>query len=610
MDTTMTSDTKPSASAPRAKSGLLGFLQRMRVSTKLTLVVVTILIAVVAVVYTMFLYKFRVSMEHALVEKASAFTALAESAEDHTASLIRTGAIDIDTLLSEASEAIAGGRSYHETRCYQAIPVVAGWTAAENAAEREGLSFRVTSLHTRKPDSHPAPGSFRAQLLRDLEAQVQSGGPDGIGRIDRDNNCFIYMRAIRYDDSWSILNRNGLQNGAREAAGYTLFGFDMQNLRRGEMFGAYELEMPLSIVDDQVASFVIEGLIVETPIVIGAIALFIFLLRVTMTKPLNRLTDVARQIASTKDLRQRVALNQRDEIGMVANSFDELVASLQEVVSEVVQASQSVAASSTEIAASAEEMASTLGAQEMSASQVAAAIAEMSSSVGEVASQGGEAATSAQQSGQRASSGGDIVRRTVGEMSLINDEVGLAANEVNELSAKATSIGEIIEVINDIADQTNLLALNAAIEAARAGEHGRGFAVVADEVRKLAERTQQATEEVGSSIRAIQDGTTTTVQRIQKCTERVSTGTELAQQAGVALEEIVSSASEVERLIQSISAATQQQAGASEEVTTSMENISSGTRETSMAAKQAAEAAAALSAESERLRSIVSAFTV
>jgi|GEM_PF-1138069 len=594
----------------RNRGGLVGIFRRTKVSTKLTVVVVGILVTVVTVVYSLFLYKFKQSMEYAMVEKASAFTALAEEAENHTASLIRLGLIDIDAMLDEASAAISGGAHYNTTRCYQAIPVVAGWTAAEQAAEREGLAFRVTSFNTNKPDSEPRPGSFRAQLLRDLEAQVASGGADSISRIDSKGNAFVYMRAIKYNDSWSVLRGSRSENGSRESAGYQMFGFNMQNLRQGEMFGAYELEMPLSIVDDQVAAFVIEGLIVEIPIVAGAIGLFIFLLRIAMSKPLNRLAEVAREIATTKNLRRRVALNREDEIGMVANSFDDLVASLQSVVSEVVQTSQSVAASSTEIAASAEEMAQTLTTQEMSASQVAAAIAEMSSSVAEVASQGGEAAASAQQSGQRATGGGEIVQRTVSEMALINDEVASAASEVNELSAKATNIGEVLEVINAIADQTNLLALNAAIEAARAGEHGRGFAVVADEVRKLAERTQQATLEVASSISAIQDGTRTTVERIQRCTERVSAGTGLAQEAGAALQEIVDSASEVERLIQSISAATTQQAGASEEVTSSMENISSGTRETSMAAKQAAEAAASLSSESERLRALVSAFTV
>jgi methyl-accepting chemotaxis protein len=589
-------------------------LANMKVQTKLTFLLTTMLVVVVGVLYGVFAKGYRSSMEQAMAEKAAAFTAVADESKNHASRIIRSGALDTETLLAEVAQTLEKGGHYTDTRFYDAIPVVAGWTAAQAAAEREHLTFRVPAFEARNPDNEPEPGSFRAKLLRDLQSVVESGGEEWIGRINPESNTYTYMRAIRLDESCMICHGDPAEYDARDDNGAydgkDILGFAMEGWKPGDMHGAYEIEMPLSVVDAQVAGFLGDGLMIIGPVVVVSVLVFVHLMRVAMGKPLAHLVSIAREVAATKNLTKRVGMDRRDEIGVVADSFDELVGSLQGVVSEVASTAQSVAASSAEIAASAEQMAGSLNQQEGSASQVAAAVAQMSASVAEVASQSGEAARSAEESGQKATDGGEVVRSTLTEMSLIEKEVSQAAEQVDALTAKAASIGAVLEVINGIADQTNLLALNAAIEAARAGEHGRGFAVVADEVRKLAERTQQATMEVAGSIQAIQEGTRSTVEGIQRCTERVGHGSTLASNAGTALEQIVLSAEAVERVIGQISAATQQQAAASEEVTRSMETISVGTRESSMSASQAAQAAASLSAESERLRSLVADFTV
>jgi len=319
-------------------------------------------------------------------------------------------------------------------------------------------------------------------------------------------------------------------------------------------------------------------------------------------------TERAQAIANADLSAQQLPITSGDEIGQLAGAVNDMSRSLHSMVKSVSETSQGVAAAATQIAASAEQMAGTLKHQEDSASQVAAAVAEMSASIAEVADKSGGAAQSAQSAGSQANQGGDVVTKTVNEMVEIKQEVNAAAAQVGELAAKADSIGQVLSVISDIADQTNLLALNAAIEAARAGEHGRGFAVVADEVRKLAERTQQATQEVARSVNAIQEGTKGAVEKIQGCTERVGRGSELAKNAGEALKQIVSGSNDVRVAIESISAAAQQQSTASEEVSRSMEQIRSGTRESSEAAQQASQAASALSQQSERLREIVNRF--
>jgi methyl-accepting chemotaxis protein len=315
-------------------------------------------------------------------------------------------------------------------------------------------------------------------------------------------------------------------------------------------------------------------------------------------------------IRTSNDLTRRVPADGGDEVAQIASGVNALLESLHAVVKQVSTSAQSVAAASTQIAASAEEMAAGLSRQEQQTSQVSAAVEELSQSVNEVARKGSDAAKGAKASRDDAGQGGEVVGKTVEEMRAIAAEVSESARAINELGKKSEQIGAIINVINDIADQTNLLALNAAIEAARAGEHGRGFAVVADEVRKLAERTTTATEEVARSIREIQADTGTAVKKIESGSARVSTGVDLARSAGQALDRIVGSSSSMASMIEAIAAAAEQQSAASEEIARSVEQINAVTRESNQGASQAAQAAASLSEQSESLRSIVSRFKI
>ncbi len=277
-------------------------------------------------------------------------------------------------------------------------------------------------------------------------------------------------------------------------------------------------------------------------------------------------------------------------------------------VKQVVATIQEVSGAATELAASSEQMAAGMKEQSQQVTQISSAIEEMSASVVEVARKSGEAAQNANESGQVAEEGGAIVGQTVEGMKAINEAVSSSAVSVQELGKRGEQIGQIIEVINDIADQTNLLALNAAIEAARAGEHGRGFAVVADEVRKLADRTTKATEEIAGSIKAIQVETTDAVERMTTGTEQVKRGVELATGAGVSLQQIVDSAKDVATMIQSIAAAAEEQSAASEQVSRNVESISAVTRQSAEGATQAAAAATQLSSKAEQLRRLVGQF--
>ncbi|MCA9298154.1 MAG: methyl-accepting chemotaxis protein [Phycisphaerales bacterium] len=344
--------------------------------------------------------------------------------------------------------------------------------------------------------------------------------------------------------------------------------------------------------------------------VIGLVSIFgAWIFVRNLVRPIHKIVEGTAEV-SKGNLTIRLEEGRGDELGDLARATNRLTASLASMISDIKDASSQVAAASTQIAASAEEMAVGLKTQEGQTQDIARSIDELHSTVGDVANQSTTASNAVDESGKEAQEGGNVVRSTIEQIEGIAAQVNESAQAVTALGHKGNQIGEIIQVINDIAEQTNLLALNAAIEAARAGEHGRGFAVVADEVRKLAERTTQATDEVAKSIREIQEETGRAVSQIEAGTERVGRGVELANSAGEALERIMKSSSRVREMVSAIATAADQQAHASQQISRSMESIACVTRESNEGASQAAAAAMELSEQAENLNTIVSRFQV
>jgi methyl-accepting chemotaxis protein len=310
------------------------------------------------------------------------------------------------------------------------------------------------------------------------------------------------------------------------------------------------------------------------------------------------------------DLSVSMEVEKDDDIGKLFKGFNQAVYNIRTMLVKVSEAVSAAASASTQISSSVEEMSA--GAQEQSAqtSEVAGAVEEMTKTIMETTRNSSIAADSAKNSGSTAKDGGKVVAETIEGMNRIAAVVKSSAETVQALGKSSDQIGEIIQVIDDIADQTNLLALNAAIEAARAGEQGRGFAVVADEVRKLAERTTKATKEIAGMIKQIQKDTSNAVISMSKGTEEVEKGKALADKAGESLKEIILGAVKVVDVITQVAAASEEQSSTSEEISRSIEAINNVTRESTAGIQQIAKASEDLSRLTVNLQDLIGKFNI
>ncbi|MBF0467181.1 MAG: methyl-accepting chemotaxis protein [Nitrospirae bacterium] len=327
------------------------------------------------------------------------------------------------------------------------------------------------------------------------------------------------------------------------------------------------------------------------------------------TKPIVRCMETMEQV-SHGNLAIDIDVDSTDEIGHLLLAIREMIKRLREMITTIKTSAESIATASEELSENSKQMSVGINEQANRGSQIATASTQMSQTASDIAQNTSSILTSAATTAKVAADGASTVNQSVDMVRAIAGTVEESSQLVTSLGNRSMQIGDIINVIKDIADQTNLLALNAAIEAARAGEQGRGFAVVADEVRKLAERTSKATSEISEMIGSIQHEVKATVNSMNEVTQKVDKGVLHVTKAGDSLRDIVKSVENLQGLVQSIATATEEMSSVSNTIQKDIEAVANISDEASAGSNQIAQSASDLALLSVDLQRIISQFKV
>ncbi|MFT6909679.1 MAG: methyl-accepting chemotaxis protein [Oleiphilaceae bacterium] len=350
--------------------------------------------------------------------------------------------------------------------------------------------------------------------------------------------------------------------------------------------------------------------IIGTLIAIAISSTIAFFIVRGIMQPINATNTILKNITEQGDLTKRVAITSGDEIGEMGEYFNAFVSKLQGIIREIVESATQLSVAAEQMSKVAADTNEGLNRQNSETVQVATAMTEMAATVDEIARNSQNGSDAASSSDREAKSGNQAVSITIKTINELAGDVENSAMILENLKGDSENISAVLDVIKNIADQTNLLALNAAIEAARAGEQGRGFAVVADEVRTLAQRTQNSTSEIENLISALQKGAESAVNAMEQNRTKAAETVEQAAQAGEFLESITQGVSTILDMNSQIAVSSEEQAAVAQEINRSIVSIQSISDETSVGATQTSESSKEVTILGTRLRNLVEQFRV
>lgn len=376
----------------------------------------------------------------------------------------------------------------------------------------------------------------------------------------------------------------------------------------GEVIGAVRVDYSLKAVDDRVFKAILKSVGINSVLFLIGLAIISFIMKKMVVRPLQKVTDTVRLVEQDSDLHHQIDLESNDELGNLAKAINVMLQKFQHIIDKVAQTTNMLVSESQQLTDITERSIQGAHRQQMETEQVATAMTEMEQTAADVAQNAMQAANSTQEADKQAIEGSTVVNSAVNTINALASEVTEASEVIQKLEEDSEGIGRVVEVITNIAEQTNLLALNAAIEAARAGEQGRGFAVVADEVRTLATRTHEATQEIQTMIESLQDQARGAASVMNRGREKADSSVSEAARAGAVLDEITVAVGTITEMNHQISVAANEQSTVSAEMSKNVVSINEVSDQTAENSELIAKASDVLSDLAGNLQALVNQF--
>ncbi|MEW6764975.1 MAG: methyl-accepting chemotaxis protein [Pseudomonadota bacterium] len=494
-----------------------------------------------------------------------------------------------------------------KARILAAVPVVSAWEAAKAKSAEGGFTFKSPRVNPRNPDNRP--DTLEEEMLTFFGAD-----PEVKERfvIDESTNTVRYFRPVRL--SQTCLMCHGDPAHAKmlwgRDDGKDITGYPMDNKKVGDLHGAFEIIRPLDEAEAQVWRGIWTGGLTAFVGLLITLLMVFRLVRSHVSKPIEEVMSKLDEAVAGNDLRVRLSEDGRGEMAQMASALNRFIQRVQGAMQSVASASTEVSGTADEVHAIADQTNRSLERQRMETDKVTVAMNEMNATVQEVARHTAYAAQESQKVEATTREGFAVIKDTMENIEILASRVGHSAEIIQQLRTDSMAIGGILDVIRNIAEQTNLLALNAAIEAARAGEQGRGFAVVADEVRNLASKTQASTHQIQAMIEQLQDKSHLASEAMDNSRQQAAMAVSQSSQASEALSAINEVIHRINDMILQIATATEEQSAVAGEVVRNIASISHAGSETERQAERTLVSSKELAGLAEHLNALVGGFRV